>query len=106
MRFGENGENRWLEVAPARIAGTGGAQPSHGQRARRRCDRVGTADVVGEHKSLSAIGGTDLDLEPMRTPGAPLLSGLRDPDGNRIFVVEAMGSALEHGPTRLQTPQR
>jgi lactoylglutathione lyase len=65
---------------------------------------VGTADVVGEHKSLSAIGGTDLDLEPRRTPGAPLLSGLRDPDGNRIFVVETMGSALEHGPTRLQTP--
>ena len=31
----------------------------------------------------------DLDPEPMRTPGAPLMFMLRDPDGNHIVVVEA-----------------
>ena len=52
---------------------------------------VGTSDVLGEHARLSEIGGIDLDPEPMRTPGAPLLFGLRDPDGNRVFVVEDAG---------------
>ena len=36
----------------------------------------------------SAIGGIDMDPEPMRSPGAPLLFMLRDPDGNHIAVVE------------------
>jgi hypothetical protein len=30
----------------------------------------------------------DLDPEPMRTPGAPLLLMLRDPDGNTVVVVD------------------
>jgi lactoylglutathione lyase len=29
-----------------------------------------------------------VDPEPMRTPGAPLLFMMRDPDGNHIAVVE------------------
>ena len=52
---------------------------------------VGTADVLGEHARLSEIGGIDLDPKPMRTPGAPLLFMLRDPDGNNIAVVEDDG---------------
>jgi predicted enzyme related to lactoylglutathione lyase len=54
---------------------------------------VETSDVVGEHRRLTAIGGIDLDPEPMVTPGAPLLFMLRDPDGNHIAVVEAPPSA-------------
>jgi lactoylglutathione lyase len=50
---------------------------------------VETPDVLGEHARLSALGGIDLDPEPMRTPGAPLLFMMRDPDGNHIAVVEA-----------------
>ena len=50
---------------------------------------VETPDVLGEHARLSAIGGIDLDPEPMRSPGAPLLFMLRDPDGNSVAVVEA-----------------
>jgi predicted enzyme related to lactoylglutathione lyase len=49
---------------------------------------VETADVLGEHARLSAIGGIDLDPEPMRTPGAPLMFMLCDPDGNHVVVVE------------------
>src|SRR3954468_4347966 len=79
-RFGEQNEMRWLEVAPP------------GSRARLALNppmfdppggsSIGgeTADVLGEHARLSAIGGIDLDPEPMRTPGAPLMFMLRDPD--------------------------
>ena len=93
MRFGENNEMRWLEVAPpgshARLALNPpmGGQPGGGSIG------VETADVMGEHQRLSALGGIDLDPEPMRMPGAPLLFMLRDPDGNHIAVVEAQTAA-------------
>jgi hypothetical protein len=50
---------------------------------------VETADVLGEHARLTALGGVDLDPEPMRMAGAPLMFMLRDPDGNQVWVVEA-----------------
>jgi lactoylglutathione lyase len=88
-RFGENSDMRWLEVAPpgshARLA----LNPPMGGAPGGGSIGVETADVVGEHRRLSAIGGIDLDPEPMRMPGAPLLFMLRDPDGNHIAVVEA-----------------
>ncbi len=89
-RFGEHGEYRWLEVAPpgshARLA----LSPPMGGPPGGGSIGVETPDVLGEHKRLSEIGGIDLDPEPMRTPGAPLLFMMRDPDGNNIAVVEAM----------------
>lgn len=90
VRFGENGEMRWLEVAPpgsrARLAlnpPMGGAQPGGAAIG------VETADVAGEHARLRAIGGIDMDEEPMSGPGSPFLFMLRDPDGNNIAVVQA-----------------
>ena len=92
-RFGENGEMRWLEVAPpgshARLA----LNPPMAGPPGGGAIGVETADVLGEHRRLSAIGGIDLDPAPMRTPGAPLLFMLRDPDGNHIAVVEAPPAA-------------
>ena len=88
-RFGENDEMRWLEIAPpgstARLALNPpmGAQPGGGGIG------VETTDVLGEHARLTEIGGIDLDPQPMRTPGAPLMFMLRDPDGNVVVVVEA-----------------
>ncbi|HST40611.1 MAG TPA: VOC family protein [Conexibacter sp.] len=89
VTFGEHGDNRWVEVAPpgstARLALNPpmGAQPGGGGIG------VETADVLGEHKRLSAIGGIDLDPAPEgNVPGAPLLFMLRDPDGNTVVVVE------------------
>jgi catechol 2,3-dioxygenase-like lactoylglutathione lyase family enzyme len=88
MRFGEHDEMRWLEVAPpgsrARLALNPpmGAEPGGGSIG------VETADVLGEHARLGEIGGIDMDPEPMRTPGAPLMFMLRDPDGNVVVVVE------------------
>jgi predicted enzyme related to lactoylglutathione lyase len=89
-RFGPDGEYRWVEVAPAgshaRLAlnePMGGPSPGGSSIA------VETADVLAEHRRLSAIGGIDLDPEPMQTPGAPLLFMMRDPDGNHIAVVQS-----------------
>ncbi len=88
-RFGENGEYRWLEVAPpgshARLA----LNPPMGGAPGGGSIGVETTDVLGEHKRLTAIGGLDLDAEPMVTPGAPLLFMMRDPDGNHLAIVEA-----------------
>jgi predicted enzyme related to lactoylglutathione lyase len=88
-RFGENDEMRWLEVAPpgsrARLALN---PPMYGEPGGSAIG-VETADLLGEHARLKAIGGVDVDPEPMRSPGAPLMFGLRDPDGNHIWVVEA-----------------
>ena len=87
-RFGEHGENRWLEVAPpgsnARLA----LNPPMGGPPGGGSIGIETPDVLAEHERLSSIGGIDLDPEPMTAPGAPLLFMLRDPDGNHIAVVE------------------
>src|SRR6476659_11420265 len=89
VSFGEEGAARWLEVAPpgstARLALNAPMNSTPGGGSIG----VETADLAAEHARLSAIGGIDLDPEPMRTPGAPLLFMLRDPDGNNVAVVEA-----------------
>jgi predicted enzyme related to lactoylglutathione lyase len=89
VSFGENGENRWVEVAPpgsdARLAlnppmgpyGPGGGSIG-----------VETPDATAEYERLKSLGGVDLDSEPMTSPGAPKLFMMRDPDGNHIAVVE------------------
>ena len=89
VRFGELGENRWLEVAPPGSVARLALNPPMGGEPGGGSIGVETPDVLGEHARLSAIGGIDLDAEPMRTPGAPLLFMLRDPDGNYVVVVEA-----------------
>ena len=89
MRFGENDEYRWLEVAPPGSTARLALNPPMGGAPGGGGIGLETPDVVGEHRRLSAIGGIDLDPEPMTTPGAPLLFMLRDPDGNNIAIVEA-----------------
>jgi lactoylglutathione lyase len=88
VRFGENGEMRWLEVAPpgsgARLALNPPMQGEPGGAAIG----VETPDLLAEHARLTAISGIDVDAEPMRAPGAPVMFSLRDPDGNHIWVVE------------------
>jgi lactoylglutathione lyase len=87
-RFGEHDEMRWLEVAPPGSRARLALNPPMGGEPGGGSIGVETPDVLGEHARLSAIGGIDLDPEPMRTPGAPLMFMLRDPDGNMVVVVE------------------
>lgn len=92
-RFGENNEMRWLEVAPAGSTARLALNPPMGAESGGGGIGVETPDVMAEHRRLSAIGGVDMDPEPMAMPGAPLLFMLRDPDGNHIAVVEAPPAA-------------
>jgi catechol 2,3-dioxygenase-like lactoylglutathione lyase family enzyme len=87
-RFGEHDEMRWVEVAPPGSKTRLALNPPMGSEPGGSAIGVETPDVLAEHARLSAIGGIDLDPEPLRTPGAPLLFALRDPDGNYVWVVE------------------
>jgi lactoylglutathione lyase len=93
IRFGENGEMRWLEVAPPGSTARLALNPPMFDEPGGSSIGVETTDVLGEHARLRAIGGIDLDPEPMSAPGAPLLFMLRDPDGNTVVVVEAPAGA-------------
>lgn len=88
VRFGENDEMRWLEVAPpgshARLA----LNPPMRDEPGRSAIGVETTDVPGEHARLRKIADIDVEVELMRAPGAPAMFSLRDPDGNDIWVVE------------------
>lgn len=91
--FGEKGDQRWLEVAPPGSRARLALNPPMYQTPGGGGIGVETQDVLGEHARLSAIGGIDLDPEPMRTPGAPLMFMVRDPDGNTVVVVEEAPAA-------------
>src|SRR5215218_2620520 len=69
LRFGENGEMRWLEVAPPGSRARLALNPPMRDQPGGSAIGVETADVLGEHARLTAIGGIDLDAEPMRSPG-------------------------------------
>jgi catechol 2,3-dioxygenase-like lactoylglutathione lyase family enzyme len=86
--FGAQGEMRWLEVAPPGSSARLALNPPMQDEPGGSTIGVETPDVLGEHARLSAIGGIDVDAEPMRAPGAPLMFMLRDPDGNTVVVVE------------------
>ncbi len=88
-RFGEDGSMRWLEVAPPGSTARLALNPPMGDSPGGGAIGVETRDVLGEHARLRAIGGIDLDPEPRRIPGAPLMFALRDPDGNHLWIVEA-----------------
>ena len=89
IRFGENDGMRWLEVAPPGSRARLALNPPMRDEPGGSAIGVETADVLGEHARLQAIGGIDVDQEPMRSPGAPVMFSVRDPDGNHIWVVEA-----------------
>jgi predicted enzyme related to lactoylglutathione lyase len=86
-RFGENGENRWVEVAPPGSTARLALNPPMGGQPGGGGIGVETPDVRAEHARLSALGGVDLD-DVMEAPGAPTLFMMRDPDGNHLAVVQ------------------
>jgi len=86
--FGEDGTDRWVEVAPPGSSARLALNPPMGGSPGGGAVGVETPDVVAEHSRLSALGGLDLDPEPMRMPGTPAMFAVRDPDGNSIWVVE------------------
>ena len=88
VRFGENDEMRWLEVAPPGSQARLALNPPMRDEPGGSAIGVETTDVAGEHARLREIGSIDVDAELMHAPGAPVMFSLRDPDGNHIWVVE------------------
>ena len=89
VRFGADGESRWLEVAPAGSTARLALNPPMGGTPGGAAIGVEVEDVLAEHARLSAVGGVDLDPEPVQLEGTPLMFALRDPDGNHVWVVSA-----------------
>jgi catechol 2,3-dioxygenase-like lactoylglutathione lyase family enzyme len=89
IRFGEEGDNRWLEVAPPNSRARLALNPPMGGQPGGGAIGVETADLAAEHERLQSVGGVDVDAEVMRPPGAPAMFSIRDPDGNSIWVVES-----------------
>jgi lactoylglutathione lyase len=87
QRFGENGENRWVEVAPPGSTARVALNPPMGDEPGGSTIGVESTDVRAEHARLSEIGLEPADL--MEAPGAPLMFHVADPDGNNLWVVEA-----------------
>jgi predicted enzyme related to lactoylglutathione lyase len=88
-RFGPSGEYRWIEVAPPGSVARLALNPPMGGTPGGAAIGVEVDDVLAEHRRLSAVGGIDLDPQPMQMDGAPLMFGLRDPDGNAVWIVPA-----------------
>jgi catechol 2,3-dioxygenase-like lactoylglutathione lyase family enzyme len=81
---------RWIELTPPG-GGTTLAIPPLGE-AQPGIDtgiRLETGDAEADHALLQAAGA-DVDPEILRYPGVPPMFTFRDPDGNRLYVVERM----------------
>ena len=88
-RFGENGEMRWLEVAPPGSRARLALNPPMRDEPGGSAIGLETADLETEHTRLRDLGDVDVDPELMGMPGTPRMFSLRDPDGNHIWVVES-----------------
>jgi lactoylglutathione lyase len=80
------GDGRWVEVAPAGAATSVALVHTHeGDPIGVETGvRLASQDVAGDHAKLRAIG-VDVD-ELIRSPVAMFV--FRDPDGNRLEIVE------------------
>jgi catechol 2,3-dioxygenase-like lactoylglutathione lyase family enzyme len=80
---------RWVEVAPPGAVTTIALVPARddlpaGADTGIRCL---TSDATAAHAELRAQG-VDTDPEVLRWPGVPAMFALRDPDGNRLVLLE------------------
>jgi lactoylglutathione lyase len=87
------GGGRWIEVAPPGAATTVALAPAP-EGTSVGVDtgvRFTTADATADHATLGAAG-VDVDPEVLRYPGVPPMFSFRDPDGNTLYLVEALSS--------------
>lgn len=81
---------RWIEVAaPGATTSLALVPPGNGATAGADTGiRFTTGDAEADHATLRAAG-VDVDAEVLRYPGVPPMFSFRDPDGNRLYVVQA-----------------
>jgi predicted enzyme related to lactoylglutathione lyase len=78
---------RWIEVAVPGATTTIALAAAQVATGVDTGIRFSTADATADHASLTAAG-VDVDAEVLRFPGVPPMFSFRDPDGNRLYVVE------------------
>jgi predicted enzyme related to lactoylglutathione lyase len=80
---------RWVEVAPEGATATVAlAVPAEGAPVGVDTGlRFSTDDADADHAALIAAGA-EVETEVLRFPGVPPMFSFRDPDGNRLYVVE------------------
>lgn len=83
------GAGRWIEVAPDGAPTSVALVPADdGHPAGVDTGiRLTTRDADAAHAALTAAGA-DVDAEVLRWPGVPPMFVLRDPDGNRLTVLQ------------------
>jgi predicted enzyme related to lactoylglutathione lyase len=89
VRFGEQDEMRWLEVAPPGSTARLALNPPMGGQPGGGSIGVETADLDAEYERASSTDGVTIGNEPMGGEGAvPRMFSITDPDGNYIWIVE------------------
>jgi lactoylglutathione lyase len=92
VSFGDEGGNRWVEVAPPGSASRLALNPPMGGQPGGSAIGVETPDVQAEHERLQAAGVTVGDIMGGEGP-VPRMFSIEDPDGNHIWVVQSGASA-------------
>ena len=90
VAFGDEGGNRWVEVAPPGSGARLALNPPMGEWGPGgSAIGVETPDVNAEYERLNAIEGVKTG-EPMGGVGpVPRMFSVEDPDGNHIWVVQS-----------------
>ena len=88
VSFGENGEMRWLEVAPAASVARLALNPPMRDQPGGGTIGVETPDMQAEYERISAIDGVTVTSPPMDMGGAPPMFAIADLDGNNIWIVQ------------------
>jgi catechol 2,3-dioxygenase-like lactoylglutathione lyase family enzyme len=88
VTFGEDGGNRWLEVAPPGSVARLSLNPPMNSTPGGGSIGVETPDVMGEYARLKETEGVRIANEPMDMAGAPKMFSVTDPDGNYLWIVE------------------
>ena len=87
--FGDEGGNRWVEVAPPGSGARLALNPPMGGQPGGSAIGVETPDVNAEYERLKATEGVKTG-EPMGGEGTvPRMFSVEDPDGNHIWVVQS-----------------
>jgi len=89
VAFGDEGGNRWVEVAPPGSDTRLALNPPMGGQPGGSAIGVETPDVNAEYERLKGIEGVKTG-EPMGGEGpVPRMFSVEDPDGNHIWVVQS-----------------
>ena len=87
--YGDEGANRWVEVAPPGSTARLALNPPMGGEPGGGAIGVETPDVEAEHARASAIDGVTTGEMIGDGASMPRMFSIEDPDGNQIWVVQA-----------------